>query len=156
MGGKRLTLITLVLMAIAALGDPKDKPISLQRENLIRWKNSPVTQGLRKAFKSLRATKKNCSQCGEPFEGAFRYMKLYERPFLTVDMEPNDFGGYFVLLVMRDYPRVFEAWVYRLANGEYKLRELNPLEPKLNNEVMGAIADVRLTSFWIRPLPLSR
>jgi hypothetical protein len=155
----KFIFILMLLMALPTMGKESSrdsKPISLQPKNLLRWKNSPVTQGLRKAFARLLATRKSCPECAEPFEGAFRYMNLYTRHFLTVDMEPGDFGGYFVLVVMKDYPRVFEAWVYQIDKGEYQLRELNPLEPRLDKEVMDAIADRRLTSFWIRPLHLAR
>ena len=129
-----------------------EKPISLQIENLTKWKNSPEAVAIRQGIKAMLQPRPNYPRVAEPFEGAKLYAPLYGKPFLTLEAKPGDFGGFFALIVFRDHPKVFRLWLYEIDKNVFEIREMVPLRATLNKEVMDALSDKRISPFWLTAL----
>lgn len=148
-------IFSLAIVSVSTFGSKTahtSKPIILSHENLTRLKNSPVAKGVKKGFKSLASTRLKCPECAEPFQHAFQYTELYKKPFLIVEMEPMDFGGYFVLIVFRHHPKVYRFWLYEIDEGEFQLREIVPLEITLNKRLMDELNRNVYTPYWLKVL----
>lgn len=124
------------------------KPVSLDRENLTTLRDSPMAKGIGEGFCTAIIAPKVCPECVENFMGADEYRDVLSSPFLLVDSEANDFGGYFMLVVFKSYRQVYRLWVYQLSSGEFQLREMVPYI-KLNKLLMDELRHEDYFPYWL-------
>lgn len=154
----RILVFTLVTMSVvfyaevlAANSHQFEKPISLQIENLSRWKNSPEALAIQQSLRALIKPRQEYSRYEEPFENFKRYHHLYKTPFLVLDAEDGHFGGFFALIVFKDFPKVLSLWVYEIDRNVFEIREVEPLKVTLNKIIMDELKDKRIVPFWMTP-----
>ncbi len=128
-----------------------EKPISLQIENLSHWKKSREALAIHQSLRALIKPRPEYPRYKEPFENFKRYRHLYKTPFLVLDAESGHFGGFFALIVFKDYPRVLSLWVYEIDKNVFEIREIEPLQATLNKVIMNELEDKRIVPFWITP-----
>lgn len=126
-----------------------EKPISLQIENLVRRKNSPEALAVQQALAALLKPRPNYPRISEPFEGLTQYISVFKKPFLILETEPTDFGGFFALVVFKHYPKVLSLWIYEIDKNVFEVREIVPLQVTLNKKIMDELDDKRIASFWL-------
>ncbi len=149
------TLVTMNVVFSAevhASNSPQfEKPVSLQIGNLSRWKNSPEALAIQQSLQALIKPRTKYPRIAEPFENFKRYLDLYKTPFLVLDAEDGHFGGFFALIVFKDYPKVLSLWVYEIEKNVFEIREIEPLQVTLNKIIMSELEDKRITPFWVAP-----
>ena len=126
-----------------------EKPISLQIESLTRWRNSSEALAIQQGLSAMLKPRRNYPRIAEPFVLSKQYIPLYGKPFLTLDTELNDFGGFFALVVFKDYPKVFRLWLYEIDKNVFEIREMIPLQVTLNKVIMDELKDKRISPFWL-------
>lgn len=129
-----------------------EKPISLQISNLTRWKNSHEAPALRQSLGTILKKCGKSRQIIEPFDNVDKCTSIFKKNFLLLDAEPNDFGGFFALVVFKKYPKVFRAWIYEIDKNVFEVREMIPLRVTLNKAIMNELEDKRITPFWLTTL----
>lgn len=147
---KKLTLVLLTTFTYSALlyGADSEKPISLQIADLSPWKNSPEAPAIQQSLDALLQPRRNYPRVTEPFKGASKYTSIFRKPFLLLETEPHDFGGFFALVVFRNYPKAFRLWIYEIDKNEFEVREVIPLRVNLNKTIMKELEDKRISPFW--------
>ena len=148
---KALASIWLIIFgfSIATYGANPEKPISLQIENLTRWKNSLETPAIQQSLNAILKPRQNYLRSLESMKEIKQYAPIFSRPFLLLEAESNDFGGFFALIVFNSHPKVFRLWIYEIDKNVFELREIIPLQVTLNKEIMSELADKRVTPFWV-------
>lgn len=131
-----LTFLVTFNLSLISNGANLEKPISLQVTNLTRWKNSREAQAIQRALSSRP-------------KGDNKYASVFKKQFLVLEAEPNDFGGFFALVVFKNYPKVLQLWVYEIDKNIFEVREALPLRVTLNKIIMSELEDRRLAPFWL-------
>ncbi len=143
-----ITIFLLLSTFLSSLGD-ESKPIVLSKENLTWLKNGAEAKSIQMAFSEATKVKKECPKCQEFFPGANKYLSLVRRPFLLVEKEPTDFGGYFVLIVFKNHRRVYRFWVYEIEKSLLQVREIVPWGVRLNKRMLDEFTDHAYDPFWV-------
>jgi hypothetical protein len=130
-------------------GQLKEKPISLQVENLARWKNSREALAIEQGIRALLKPRPNYPRTTEPFEDAKKIQSLFKFPFLLLEAEPNGFGGFWAVIVFKGHPKVLSLWVYEIDKNVFEIREIEPLQVVLNAIIMDELKDKRIAPFWV-------
>lgn len=153
---KILSLVWFVTFGFSALlhGARPEKPISLQIENLTRWKNSPEAPAIQQSLGAILKPRPNYPRYKEFLEEMKQYASIFRKPFLLLESEPNDFGGFFTLVVFKGHPKVFSLWVYEIDKNVFEVREVTSLKVTLNKQIMNELEDKRIGPFWLTSLPL--
>jgi hypothetical protein len=73
---------------------------------------------------------------------------LFQKPFLLLEAESNDFGGFFALVVFKDRPKVFRLWIYEIDKNVFEPREIIPLQVTLNKIIMNDLSNQKVKPFW--------
>lgn len=153
---KKLISVWLVAFVYSGVlfeaGASSEKPISLQIQNLTRWKNSREAPAVQQSLRAILNPRQNYPRVAETIEGVRQYSALFKKPFLLLEAEPNDFGGFFALVVFKEHPKVLRLWVYEIDKGVFEIRETVPLQVTLNKRIMSELADKRITPFWLSSL----
>ena len=123
-----------------------DKPISLELKNLTHWKHSREALAIKQSLKALVTPPPSYPRVANPFES---YQSLYHKPFLVLEAEPADFGGFYALLVFKGHTKVLSLWVYEIDKDVFEIREIEPLQVDLNKVIMNELDDTRLKPFWM-------
>lgn len=77
--------------------------------------NKYLVDGERDENEVITGDIKNC--------GLDKFKEYLDGKFVAFQMSPGQYGGQFVNIIFRDKPdKIFEAWIYQLASGEYDLR----------------------------------
>jgi len=126
-----------------------EKPISLRIESLIRWKNSSEAPAIQQGLSAILKTRHNYPRITESFKGEKEYASVFRKPFLLLDAEPNDFGGFFALVVFKSYPKLLRLWIYEIDKKIFELREAVPLQVTLNKQIMKELEDKRIAPYWM-------
>jgi hypothetical protein len=129
-------------------GARPEKPISLQIESLTRWRNSLETPAIQQSLNAILKPRQNYLRSLESLKEIEQYAPLFPKPFLLLEAAPNDFGGFFALVVFKNHPKVFRLWVYEIDKNVFEFREIIPLQVTLNKEIMSELADKRVAPFW--------
>jgi hypothetical protein len=156
---KRLASVWLIILNFPAVlyGSNHEKAISLQIENLTRWKNSLKAPAIQQSLGAILKPRQNYPRYKEFSEEMKQYTSIFKGPFLLLEVEPNDFGGFFALIVFKDYPKVLSLWIYEIDKNIFEVREVTPLKVTLNKQIMNELEDKRLAPFWlISPPPAPR
>lgn len=145
-------LITFGVL-ISIHGASAEKPISLRIENLERWKSSKNATAVRQSLGAILAPRQNYPRSDESLRGVKSYFSLFKKPFLLLEVEPNDMGGFFALVVFKTYPKVLNLWIYEIDKNVFEVREVMPLRVSLNKIIMTELEDKRIDPFWLTSLP---
>ncbi len=129
-----------------------EKPISLQIENLTRWKNSSEAPAIQQGLGAILKPRRNYLRITEPFKGVRQYTSIFKKPFLLLEAEPTDFGGFFALVVFKSNPKVLRLWIYEIDKNVFEVREAVPLQATLNKKIMNELDDKRIAPFWLTSL----
>lgn len=148
---KTLVFISFMVFgfSVSAYSAQVEKPISLQIKDLTRWKNSPEAPAVQQSLNAILKPRQNYPRSLVSLREIKQYFSLFQRPFLLLEAEPNGFGGFFVLVVFKDDPRVFSLWIYEIDKNVFELREMTPLKMTLNKAIMDELKDNGITPFWI-------
>ena len=148
----RFCLLFLTLAYKAAASINYEKPLSIQIENLNRWKSSPEALAIQQGLGERIKARPDYPRVAEPYEGAKKWSFLYGKPFLVLEAEPNPDGGFWGVLVFKDYPRVFGLWLYDLSKvgTAWEIRAIEPFNLKIPIPIMDQLADWRVTPFWLQ------
>lgn len=151
---KKLASTWLMIFSFPALlyGASPEKPISLQIKNLTRWKSSPEAPAIQQGLGALLKPRQNDLRITKPFKGMKEYTSIFKTPFLLLEAEPNGFGGFFALVVFKNYPKVLRLWVYEIDKNVFEIREILPLQVTLNKQIMNELEDKRVIPFWLASL----
>ena len=128
-----------------------EKPISLQIENLTRWKNSTEAPAIQQSVLAILKPRQNYPRSLESLKEIKQYTPLFKKPFLLLDAEPNDLGGFFGLLVFKNHPKVLRLWIYEIDKNVFEVREIEPLRVTLNKEIMSELENKGIAPFWLAP-----
>lgn len=128
--------------------DRNSRPISLDNKNLTRLRDSSMSHGIQKGFCTAIKAPQNCPECVDNFMGARIHRDVLKKPFLLVDSDENDFGGYFMLAVFKAHRKVYRLWIYRLSSGEFQLREMTPFIT-LNKALMEELSHRDYSPYWL-------
>lgn len=134
-------------------GSRSEKPISLHIENLTRWKTSKQAPAIQQSLRAIVTPRQNYLRSTETFKEVKQYKKLFQKPFLLLDAEANDFGGFFALVVFKNHPKVLRLWIYEIDRDVFEIRDAVPLQVTLNKAIMSELADKRIAPFWLSSLP---
>jgi hypothetical protein len=150
---KTLAFISFVIVSLSTLtyGAQVEKPISLQIKDLTRWKNSPEAPAIQQSLGAILKPRENYLRSVESLKEIKQYTSLFQKPFLLLEAESNDLGGFFALVVFKNHPKVFRLWVYEIDKNVFELREISPLQVTLNKIIMTDLADKRVAPFWMIP-----
>jgi hypothetical protein len=123
---------------------PQDeRPISLQFSNLSKWQSSSEALAIQKSLGAHVPAGGISNQIQQ-------IIAAKKTPFLLLETERNRFGGFFALVVFKDYPKLLRLWVYEIDKGTFEIRDAISLR-NLNNPVMDALRNPGLSKFWIMP-----
>ncbi len=146
----RVIVIPIFSFQIYAANMQKpEKSISLQVKDLKYWRNSRQASAIKQSISALVIAPSDFLRIAEPFKNAKKYRHLYKSPFLVMEAEPNDFGGFWALIVFKGYPKVLSIWVYEIDKNVFEIREIEPLKVTLNKLIMNELEDKRIAPFWI-------
>ena len=150
----RMVLIWFMALGFSAQlhGANSEKPISLQIENLTRWKNSAEAPAIQQSIGALIKPRQNYPRSPESVKEIKQYTSAFKQPFLLLDAEPNDFGGFFGLVTFENHPQVLRLWIYEIDKNVFEVREVESLPVQLNKEIMNELKDKRISPFWLAPL----
>lgn len=126
-------------------------PISLQIEKLNHWRSSSKAFAIRQSLGAIIKPRKNYPRSLESLKEIKQYDSLIQKPFLLLEAEPNEFGGFFALVVFKKHPRVFRLWIYEVDRNVFELRMMTPLQVKLNKIITSELDDPRISPFWVPP-----
>jgi len=148
---KVLALVSFLAFgfSVSTYGAQPEKAISLQIKNLTRWKRSHEAPAIQQSLGAILKPRENYPRSLESLKEIKQYSSLYQKPFLLLEAEPNDFGGFFALIVFKGHPKVFSLWVYEIDINVFEVREVTPLKVTLNKEIMNELEDKRITPFWL-------
>jgi hypothetical protein len=146
---QRFLLFWLVAMSSfsTSYGIEPEKPLSLQIKNLTHWKNSAEAPAIQQSLGAILRSDRN-----DPTT-SLEYVSIFKKPFLLLTVEPNALGGFFAVVVFKDYPKAFRLWIYEIDRHLYQIREAIKLSVTLNKEIMNELDDKRITRFWLAPHP---
>ena len=147
---KKLASIGLLTFFVSVLifAAKPERPISLQVENLTHWKNSPEASAIQKSLGAILNPHRKYQSTTENFKALRQYASIFRKPFLLLDAESNDFGGFFALVVFKSYTKVLRLWIYEIDKNGFEIREVLPLQVTLNKKIMNELADKRILPFW--------
>ena len=151
-------LVSVFLITFVSLGvlfearASSENPISLQIENLTRWKSSPEAAAIKQSLRAILEPRPDYLRSPETLKELKQYTELFRKPFLLLQAEENGFGGFFALVVFKDYPKVLRIWIYEIDKNVFEIREAIPLRVTLNKRIMSELADQRMTRFWLSSL----
>lgn len=149
----KIVSICFVVLSLSAqlCGAASEKPISLQIENLSRWKNASEASAIRKSLHAVLKPHPDHPQSAKLLKILKMNSSLIERPFLLLDVESNDFGGFFGLVVFKNHPHLLRLWVYEIDKNVFEVRDIEQLSVKLSKTIMDELKDSRITPFWLTP-----
>lgn len=153
---KILALISFLAFgfSVSTYGAQLEKPISLQIKSLTRWKRSHEAPAIQQSLGAILKPRQNYPRSLESLKEIKQYASLFQKPFLLLESESNDFGGFFALVVFKGHPKVFRLWVYEIDKNVFEVREVIPLKVTLNKQIMNELKDRRIGPFWLTSLPL--
>jgi hypothetical protein len=146
----KMIVLYLLMSATTWGANHAPKPIVLTHPALSHLKNSQTVRSIGDAFESAVTQHQICPKCVELFPNAVRYASLIGSSFMAVEMEANEFGGFFVLIVFKDHPKLFRLWAYETDTGKFQIREMTPLPLTLNGAIMNELADKDYAPYWRR------
>lgn len=149
-GMSRLVVLCFFISTFTSGAEYGSNPIVLTHPALTHLRNSQAVRSIRDAFESATTQRRRCFKCSESFPNALRYASLIGNPFIAVEMEANGFGGFFVLIVFKDHPKLFRLWVYETDAGKLQIRDMTPLPITLNIAIMNELADNAYAPYWLR------
>lgn len=145
-----ISICIIVLSFSAQLqGANSERPISLQVENLAHWRNSSKASEIQQSLGAILKPRRNYPRSLESLKEIKQYSSLFQQPFMLLEVEANEFGGFFALIVFKSYPKVFRLWVYEVDKNLFELRMMTPLQVKLNKKIMSELDDKRIIPFWV-------
>lgn len=148
---KALAFISFAIVGLSTstYGAQLEKPISLQIKDLTRWKNSSEASAVQQSLGAILKPRSNYPRFMGFTKEMEKYSSLFRKPFLLLEAESNDLGGFFALVVFKNHPKVFRLWVYEIDKNVFELREIIPLQVTLNEIIMNDLADKIVIPFWV-------
>jgi len=129
-----------------------EKPLSIQIENLTRWNKSTEARAIQHGLGERLKPRPDYPRVAEPFEGSKKWSFLFRKPFLVLEAEPNPYGGFWGVLVFKDYPKVFGMWLYDLSNegATWEIRSIESFKIEIPKVIRSQLNDKRLDPFWLK------
>jgi hypothetical protein len=135
----------IFLLAVNSQRSVADRPIVLSDENLTRLRNGLLARGIQDGFCSfLKTPQSSYRRFKEGFEATV------QKPFMVVDAERNEFGGYFLLVVFQKHSKLYRLWLYETDKNKFEIREISPLKTTLNSELMTELGKKDYFPYWLR------
>lgn len=115
---------TIAFHTIAGLNDDALILSGEELQSYTRVYDDPFVQHVRAALDSFIAgERRGIFEGQELMESLESWREYLPHRFVVLALEPSPAGGYLITLLSREKSdRVFSAWVYRLAPGDYQLR----------------------------------
>ena len=66
-------------------------------------------------------------EVAEPFINAEKYAKFYSDNFTIHEVVPNEFGGIFVTITLKDPQQLFWLWIYAVDKNVWDLRMIEKM-----------------------------
>ena len=88
-------LVSVFLITFVSLGvlfearASSENPISLQIENLTRWKSSPEAAAIKQSLRAILEPRPNYLRSPETLKELKQYTELFRKPFLLLQAEEN-------------------------------------------------------------------
>lgn len=152
--GKKLLSVWLITLGFSLwlYGANPEKPISLQIENLTQWKNSSEALAIQQGLGAILKPRREYMRSAESLKEIQQYVSIFKKPFLLLDAEPTDFGGFFALIIFQNTSKVLRVWIHEIDKNVFEIREVTPLHVTLNKEIINELEDKRITPFWLTAL----
>lgn len=146
-----LAFLSIVIFGFSTstYGVQVEKPISLQIKDLRRWKNSSEVSAVRQSLAAMLNPRPSYPRFMDFTKKIRKYSHLFQKPFLLLEAESNEIGGFFALVVFKDHPKVYRLWLYEIDKNLFELREIAPLKVTLNKIIMDDLANKRVHPFWV-------
>ncbi len=97
-------------------------------------RDSASAHEIRRNFDEIRNKRRECKKCAESFPGESNSTTHYDQKFLVLAMDHNPFGGYSVHIIFNEgRNRLYRIWLYPVSEGEFQIREFEPVAPNKEN-----------------------
>ena len=111
---------------------------------------TPIPAQIRKDFDQAVETRSACSECMLGFLDADKFMGLFPRKFLVLNLLPNSFGDVRAFIAVEGEKRnTYRLWLDRLPGGEYDLRSIEELPNSMDEEFVSDLEKPAHRPYWM-------
>jgi hypothetical protein len=123
-----MTLLNLPIVSLASTINCRLHYASLEMTHLRCLKKTTIVSRIRKNFRTSETLMQNCPKCHATFPDEAKFQYLFHLPLLALEIDTNDFGGYWIFEIFKNQPKLYRLWLYEIDEGNFQLREIKVLE----------------------------
>jgi len=111
---------------------------------------TPIPAQIRKNFNQTAQTHRTCPNCVLGVLDGEKFLDIYTRKFIVLGIEPNSFGGVWVVIAVEGERRnAFRLWLYDITDDEYDLRSVEELPEFLEEDLVRQLQSSQHRHYWL-------
>ena len=126
--------------------------VDFNKQHLACLKQHVAIRSIEKNLSRLKALKKDCPDCKDPFFHASNFLDLAGRRYLAIGVMEQPFGGFSVLVLFENEPYAHQLLLYPTDTGEFQLRDvkIQKFSKKFKQKMLKDAKDPRFAKYWDR------
>ena len=115
---RQLFFVLISFLSCVSFGENSEcrfRLVDFNEQHLACLKQHIATRSIGKNLSRLRALKKNCPDCKDPFFHASNFLDLAGRRYLAIGIKEQPFGGFSILVLFESEPYVHQLWLYPIG-----------------------------------------
>ena len=161
MKSRQLFFVLISFLSCVSFGENSkchSRLVDFNKKHLACLKQHIATMNIGKNLSQLRALKKNCQDCKDPFPYASNFLDLADRRYLAIGIMEQPFGGFSILVLFENEPYAHQLWLYPIDAWEFQLRdvEIQKFSKKFTQQMLKDAKEPRFAKYWTIPHPTLR